>query len=155
MFWDRGQLQLRHWLRFLAISVKVSSQTQSLSRGLQPGSRERPTQANLRVESFISFCQVLVWPPRRFFQPIPGAAKSVRRGSLSGGIRRTWPSQRWRWWEMMSPRGASFSLRTRRLTSELLTRCCHHTRDILRRQRWSKAESVRTSSTRSGHVSQP
>ena len=83
---------MRHCVRFIAISLKVSSHVLGASRGPQAGSRTDPTDPYFAVVVFISRFHVMGWPPRVLRHSGLGIAYRALCGSRLPGIRRTCPS---------------------------------------------------------------
>ena len=99
-------------------------------------------------------CQVMCWSPEDLFQLLLGSANKARRGRRSSDMRSTCPSHWSLWLCTCSMMDMFLGPKTLRLTSVLLILCSHQILPILRRQRWSNTDSLRTSAF-SGQVSEP
>ena len=125
------------------------------SRGLQPANLTLPTRLKPSVKDSCFFCQVMCWPPEGLFQ-------LTFRFSEQGSPGKT--VVRHAQYMSQPPNSVMMQLlndrhvlgpKTLCLTSVLLIRCSHQILPIVRRQRWSNTDGLRTSPAFSGQVSEP
>ena len=124
-----------------------------------------PNQVNVKnqqwltffVDSFISRCHVITWPPRDRFQPNFGSANKIFLGRLELFIPSICPNHRrlvprMIWIIFLDDLG---SPKIRCWISSLVIRFFHEKCPIYRRHLWSNTWSLCKSPERNGHISHP
>lgn len=124
-------MQERHW----AMSTVISNYRFGGSRRPQHRSLTAPTRASQSDKILIFFFHVVDWSLLTILRPLPASHNSVRLGSRSVDIHKTYPDHINLFWFSVCSKGWILGPSILRLPSELLAKFLHHILPIPWRQR--------------------